>query len=177
MKGEEIIALLRQSIDKTAENVVQLLREKGLKIATAESCTGGLVSGALTSVSGSSEVFSLGICTYSNEQKMKQLSVPADVLESYGAVSHQTARCMAKGVRLAADSDIGVSTTGTAGPSGGTEQNPVGTVYIGISTSAGHDCVPIFADPKECPEAPREYVRLTAVLSVLELILELINAK
>ncbi len=177
MTGEERISLLRQSIDKTAADVVQLLREKRLKIATAESCTGGLVSGALTSVSGSSEVFSLGICTYSNEQKMKQLSVPADVLESYGAVSHQTARCMAKGVRLAADSDIGISTTGTAGPAGGTEENPVGTVYIGISTPAGIESVPIFTDSNGCPEAAREYVRLTAVLSVLELILELINAK
>ena len=89
---------LRSSIDKTAYNVVQLLAKKRLKISTAESCTGGLISAAITAVSGSSEIFDEGICTYANNAKMKYLDVSAETLEKYGAVSEQTAVAMAKGM-------------------------------------------------------------------------------
>lgn len=121
-------------LDKITENVVQLLEGIDCTVATAESCTGGLLSGAITSVSGASSVFGYGVCTYANEAKMKLIGVKADTLEEFGAVSVETAREMAEGVRILGDADYGISTTGIAGPSGGTEDKPVGTVCIGIST-------------------------------------------
>lgn len=113
--------------------LVRILREKKLTLSTAESCTGGLVSAALTNVSGSSEVFGFGVCTYANEAKMKLLGVKAETLEKYGAVSEQTAKEMAKGVKNLSGSDIALSLTGIAGPTGGTEEKPVGLVYLGVA--------------------------------------------
>ena len=124
-------------LDKITENVVQLLEGIDCTVATAESCTGGLLSGAITSVSGASDVFGYGTCTYANEAKMKLLSVKAETLEEYGAVSTQTAREMADGIRKLSGADYGVSTTGIAGPTGGTADKPVGTVCIGISSEKG----------------------------------------
>lgn len=121
-------------LDKITENVVQLLEGVNSTVATAESCTGGLLSGTIVSVSGASSVFGYGVCTYANEAKMKLISVKGETLEKYGAVSVQTAEEMAEGIRLLSGSDYGVSTTGIAGPSGGTPDKPVGTVCIGIST-------------------------------------------
>lgn len=117
------------------ELLVKTLAEKNIKLATAESCTGGLISKKITEVSGSSAVFDCGVCSYSNQIKNKVLGVENSVLDTLGAVSAETAMQMAKGVRLLADSDIAVSTTGIAGPTGGTATKPVGLVYIGISTS------------------------------------------
>lgn len=114
--------------------LVALLKEKNLHIATAESCTGGLISERITQVSGSSEVFECGVCSYSERIKNKLLNVDRDVIENYGVVSEETAKAMAEGVRLLSNSDIGISTTGVAGPTGGTEKTPVGCVYVGIST-------------------------------------------
>ena len=122
----------------TLENaVVKHLKEKGLTLSSAESCTGGLVAKRMTDVAGSSEVFLGGCVTYTNEVKMKLVGVRAETLQKYGAVSEETAAEMARGVRLALGTDIGVSTTGIAGPGGGTEQTPVGTVFVGISTAGG----------------------------------------
>ena len=114
--------------------VSSLLKEKGLTVATAESCTGGLVAHTLTNVSGSSEYFDRGVVSYSNRAKMELLGVPSQVLEKHGAVSEETAKAMAEGVRLRSGVDVGVSTTGIAGPTGGTKDKPVGLVYIGVST-------------------------------------------
>lgn len=122
-------------LDKIAENVVQLLVSKNSALASAESCTGGLISAEITSVSGASGVFGFGVCTYANEAKMKLLGVKAETLGSVGAVSEETAMEMAEGVRKLSGSDYGVSTTGIAGPTGGTPDKPVGTVCIGISTA------------------------------------------
>ncbi len=122
---------------KEAKALVAALREKGLKIATAESCTGGLISGAITEVSGASEVFDGGVCSYANQIKESVLGVPARTLETVGAVSAATAAAMAKGVRKLMDAHIGVSVTGIAGPSGGTADKPVGTVYIAVATEEG----------------------------------------
>lgn len=124
-------------IDSLERAVIGLLREKGMTLSCAESCTGGLVSKRITDISGCSDVFVGGCVTYANEAKMKLLGVRAETLESYGAVSEQTAREMAIGVRKATGADVGVSVTGIAGPGGGTPEKPVGTVYVGISTEKG----------------------------------------
>lgn len=119
------------------ELVVNVLAENNMKIATAESCTGGMISKRITEVSGSSAVFDCGVCSYSNEIKNKVLGVDKAVLDTLGAVSAETAMQMAKGVRLLSNSDIAVATTGIAGPTGDTPTKPVGLVYIGISTKKG----------------------------------------
>ncbi len=119
--------------DSIQEALVDKLREYNLTISTAESCTGGLVSSMITDVSGSSEVFGYGVCTYANEAKQKLIGVKEDTLRKYGAVSEQTATEMAIGVKQLSGSDIAVSLTGIAGPGGGTEEKPVGLVYLGVA--------------------------------------------
>lgn len=114
--------------------LVDVLQDSQMKIATAESCTGGMISEKLTQVSGVSAVFELGVCSYANRIKEQVLGVSCQTLESVGAVAEQTAKEMAQGVRVLANSHIGVSTTGIAGPTGGSAQKPVGLVYIGCST-------------------------------------------
>lgn len=119
--------------DKTIEDVVgELLINKKMSISCAESCTGGLLSATLINYPGISSVFKEGIVTYSNEAKMSNLNVSKDTLEKYGAVSNETAKEMAEGIAKKACTNIGLSTTGLAGPGGGTEEKPVGLVYIGM---------------------------------------------
>lgn len=118
---------------QSAERLVKALKEKGLHVATAESCTGGMVSAAITSVSGSSEVFDGGVVSYANEIKHRILGVKEETLATHGAVSEECAREMAEGVRRLMGADIGISLTGIAGPGGGTAEKPVGTVYLGVS--------------------------------------------
>ena len=113
--------------------VADLLMERGLTISAAESCTGGMFGAAMTDVPGISAVFDRSLVTYSNEAKMQELGVSAETLEKFGAVSEETAREMAEGVRRVSGSDIGVSVTGIAGPDGGTEEKPVGTVWYGLA--------------------------------------------
>ncbi len=119
------------------KEIVKLLLEKGLKITAAESCTGGLFAAKITEVSGSSSCFDGSFVTYSNEQKERLLGVPHEVLESFGAVSYQTALAMAKGAGKSFGSDIAIGITGVAGPTGGTEDKPVGTVYVSIAYPGG----------------------------------------
>ena len=137
----EIRAILGEWIysdgDTLETAIVHLLREKKLTLATAESCTGGSLAGRLTDVPGSSEVFLAGYVTYSNEAKESAVGVPADLLATHGAVSEPVAAAMAEGARRVSGADFALSTTGIAGPGGGTESKPVGTVYIGLA-SAGH---------------------------------------
>jgi len=122
-----------------AENIVgPKLRAAQLTVATAESCTGGLVGDRLTNISGSSDYFLGGILSYSNEIKEKVLGVPREVLETAGAVSAECALAMALGARKVIGASIGLSTTGIAGPSGGTPQKPVGLVYVGIAADNYH---------------------------------------
>ena len=120
------------SIDKLAQDVVQSLKSKQKRVAFAESCTGGMVSAAITSVDGASEVLDLSMTTYANWAKVKYTDVTDEMLNAHGAVSSETALAMASGIRMTADSDIGIGITGIAGPGGGSESKPVGTVYIGI---------------------------------------------
>jgi len=125
-------------IDTTlAEAVVALYKEKGLTLATAESCTGGLIAGRITSVSGSSSVLGYGAVTYWEEAKCRMVAVNPRTIEDYGVVSPQTAEEMADGIRRFSGADVGVAVTGFAGPTGGTEQYPVGTVFMGISSRNG----------------------------------------
>lgn len=114
------------------ERVAKLLVERKLTIAAAESCTGGLVSARLVNYPGISEVFMEGAVTYSNDAKMNRLGVKKETLEKFGAVSSETAAEMAEGIARTAGTDLGLSTTGIAGPGGGTETKPVGLVYIGL---------------------------------------------
>lgn len=113
--------------------VVELLKEKGMTVTTAESCTGGMLSGRLVNVPGASDVLNEAYVTYSNEAKERLLGVPHETLENYGAVSEETARAMAEGACRAAGADASVAITGIAGPGGGTEEKPVGLVYIGCT--------------------------------------------
>jgi len=117
------------------KNVSDQLRKNNITVATAESCTGGLLAHLLTNISGSSEYFERGVITYSNKSKMELLGVPQETIKEYGAVSKQTAKAMAIGIKEQANVDIGISTTGITGPTGGTKEKPVGLVYIGIATS------------------------------------------
>ena len=116
------------------EKISFILKDKKLKIASAESCSGGLIAHSLTNISGSSEYFDSAVVSYSNEAKMGFLEVPRNILEKYGAVSKEVAKLMAEGIKKKSNVDIGISTTGIAGPTGGTKGKPVGLVYIGLST-------------------------------------------
>jgi PncC family amidohydrolase len=115
--------------------VGELLRNRNLKLAVAESCTGGLVSHLITNVPGSSDYYLGGVTSYANEVKVSLLGVSQSTLEKYGAVSADTVLEMAHGVRLALGADIGIAVSGIAGPSGGTPEKPVGTVWIGLSSA------------------------------------------
>lgn len=121
------------TIDEIAKNLVEKLRKKNLRLAIAESCTGGLLASAVTAVAGSSNCFAYGVVSYSDEVKEKILNVPSAVLREYTAVSKETAIAMAQGLSSLSGADIALSVTGYAGPEGGDENNPVGTVYFGLT--------------------------------------------
>ena len=113
-------------------SLIRILTKKKLKISFAESCTGGLLASTITSISGASKVFNLGLITYSNQAKIKVLKVNKNIIRKYGAVSHECCSAMVKSLSKISKANINVSITGIAGPNGGTRQKPVGLVYIGI---------------------------------------------
>ena len=152
--------------------LVSELKKRGMKIASVESCTAGIISKIITDAPGSSEVFDLGITTYSNEMKTKMVGVPEEILSLRGAVSPETARAMADGIRRVSGADIGVATTGIAGPGGGTPEKPVGLVYTAISTVNGTDVTRLMID---IPGADRDYIRNTAAETVLLGVLTLLK--
>ena len=117
---------------KLSQKVVKLLIKKNLKISFAESCTGGLLSSSITSISGSSKVFTLGLITYSNQAKINILKVPKKIILKHGAVSYETCFSMVKNLNKISKTNISLSITGVAGPKGGTKQKPVGLVFIGV---------------------------------------------
>ncbi|MEO6198650.1 MAG: CinA family protein [Sphingomicrobium sp.] len=163
-------ALLPKLLVEKARAVVEANRAAGRRIAVAESCTGGLVSAALTEIPGSSDVFEAGYITYSNASKLSQLRVSEEVVETFGAVSVATAWAMARGALAASDADVAVAITGIAGPGGGTPSKPVGTV---VFARAERDADParIVADQKLFDEQTRSGVRLQAALCALELLI------
>ena len=156
-------------VDDLQTAAVRMLREKGLHAATAESCTGGLVSKRITDVSGSSEVFECGLCTYSNRMKENLLSVSAQTLEQYGAISAQTAAEMAAGVRRVSGAEIGVSVTGNAGPNA-SEGKEVGLVYVAVDSDWHKEVIELRL--RRADEDAREYIRWVASSNALNLILK-----
>jgi PncC family amidohydrolase len=170
-----LINNMHYNLDKTAQNVVQLLCGLNLTLTTAESCTGGLLSGAVTGVPGSSEVFGLGIVAYANKIKEKLLGVKPETLEKFGAVSAQCAAEMALGVRKypyaedcpenGAVADIGISITGIAGPGGGTSEKPIGTVFLACTCENKTNILHLQINSKD-----RQYIRLESVRQALILI-------
>jgi len=152
------------------ETLVDFLQSNGLKIATAESCTGGLVAAAIVSVPGASAVFHEGLVTYSNKSKMERLAVFPDTLEEFGAVSEQTAIEMAKGL-LSEDVDVAVSTTGIAGPTGGSWEKPVGLVYFGVAFRGEKPIAKRYVFPGG-REQIRQSAKNTALFTVLQYLKE-----
>jgi nicotinamide-nucleotide amidase len=126
-----------EAIRDTAARVLAACRARRLKVASAESCTGGLVAGALTEIPGSSDVFDLGFVTYSNAAKQRMLGVAAVILERHGAVSRQTAEAMADGALAVSKADLAVAVTGIAGPGGGSPDKPVGLVHLAAAARDG----------------------------------------
>ena len=153
-----------------ARKVVDANRAAGRRIAVAESCTGGLVSAAITEIPGSSDVFEAGYVTYSNAAKLADVKVSQDVVETFGAVSIAVAWAMARGALAASDADVAVAITGVAGPGGGTPSKPVGTVVFALAEKDA-DPAKIVADQKYFDEPDRAGVRLQAALCALELLL------
>jgi nicotinamide-nucleotide amidase len=129
--GDYILSEDRRVLE---EVVVHLLAERGLAVATAESCTGGMIAGRLTDVSGASAVFGSGFVTYANEAKVRELGVPAELLMRHGAVSEPVAWAMAEGCLGVSGADHAVAVTGIAGPTGGSEEKPVGTVFVALAS-------------------------------------------
>ena len=150
----------------SAKRVLDLLRLRRLKIATAESCTGGLVAGTLTDIAGSSAVVDCGFITYSNAAKEALLGVPAATLKRYGAVSGQTAAAMAAGALRNSQADISVAVTGIAGPGGGTAEKPVGLVHFAAASRDGRR----LARSRHFGKIGRRRVRLRSVAEALELL-------
>ena len=144
--------------------LTKLLRQKGLTISCAESCTGGLVSKSITDISGVSSVFWGGVVSYDNSVKMGLLGVKEETLRDYGAVSAQTAEEMALGVCRACGTSVGISTTGIAGPDGGTDEKPVGTVYIGACINGNPTSMRLNIDPS----FSREQIRCEAVRLLID---------
>ena len=171
----EIVDLLGDAVygidvESLQNAVVQRLAQLGMNAATAESCTGGLISKRITEVPGSSEVFECGVCSYANRIKEQVLGVGSETLRRHGAVSPQTAAEMAAGVRRISGADIGVSTTGIAGPGGGSEHKPVGLVYVGIDSGFYQDVLELHL--ARGYDNDREMIRYLASSHALNLILK-----
>jgi len=162
--------LLPTELVEKAREVVEANRKAGRRVAVAESCTGGLVSTALTEIAGSSDVFEAGYVTYSTAAKISQLKVSEDVVDTVGAVSIATAWAMARGALAASEADIAVAITGIAGPGGGSPSKPVGTVVF-ATAERGADPAKIVADQKVFANEGRAGVRLQAALCALELLM------
>jgi competence/damage-inducible protein CinA-like protein len=146
---------------------VDALRQAGVMVATAESCTGGLIGKLITDVAGSSEVYAGGWVTYTNQMKHQRLGVPSEVLEQHGAVSGQTVIAMAKGALAKSEADLAVSVSGVAGPGGGTPEKPVGTVWLGLADRTGGDDTAAHAVRLHLP-GDREAVRNRSALCTLQ---------
>jgi nicotinamide-nucleotide amidase len=160
-----------EDIQTLARQVIETAAARGLVLVTAESCTGGLVAGALTAIAGSSAVLERGFVTYSNASKADLLAVPADLIEACGAVSEPVARAMARGALAGSGADLSVSVTGVAGPGGGTADKPVGLVHFGAVGPNGEiHAMHRFGD------IGREQVRLASVRVALGMLLERIRA-
>lgn len=167
--GQYIYGLDVGSIEKA---LVETLKARGLTVATAESCTGGLIAKRLTDIAGASAVFAGSCVTYTGAAKMNLVGVRGETLAAHGEVSRETAAEMARGVRERLGTDIAVSTTGYAGPDGGTEKDPVGTVYVGISTQHGETVTRLSLSPMRSRDFTRTVAASRAMAMTLETILK-----
>jgi nicotinamide-nucleotide amidase len=158
-------------IQTLAKQIITEATARGLMAATAESCTGGLVAGALTEIAGSSAVVDRGFVTYSNEAKTDLVGVPADLIDAHGAVSEPVARAMAQGAVALSRAAVSVAITGIAGPGGGSDEKPVGLVHFAAAGPAG-----VIHVEKRFGDIGREAVRLESVRVALDLLLGRINA-
>jgi nicotinamide-nucleotide amidase len=163
-------SILPSELIAAATKVVEANRAAGRRIALAESCTGGLVAAAITEIPGCSDVLEAGFVTYSNEAKIALVRVSSDVLETFGAVSIATAWSMAQGALEASGADVAVAITGVAGPGGGSEKKPVGTVVFARAEKGG-DPAKVVADLRQFGDLGRGGIRLQAALCALELLL------
>ena len=151
-----------------SENLVKSLKKKKLNLAIAESCTGGLLSNSITSISGSSKIFTLGLVTYSNQAKIGILNVTKNILNRHGAVSFETCLAMVKNLSKISKTNICVSVTGIAGPKGGTKEKPVGLVYIGIKKGSK-----ILVKKHLFKNKKRNLIQKASVIQALKLILSI----
>ena len=154
---------------KETVKVINLLKRKKLKLAIAESCTGGMLSGAITSVSGASKIFTMGLVTYSNQAKMSILKVPKKIIQKHGAVSIQCCLSMVNNLSKISKSKVCVSITGIAGPSGGTKQKPVGLVYIGVKNGKK-----VIVSKSQFKNKRRSSIQKATIKKSLELLLKII---
>jgi nicotinamide-nucleotide amidase len=161
--------VIETDLHDTARRLLALCRDRGLKIATAESCTGGLVAGTLTEIAGSSDVVDCGFVTYSNAAKQKMLGVAPTTLERYGAVSAETAEEMAAGALKRSDADLAVAITGIAGPGGGSASKPVGLVHFAAASRSGKT----LAVKRTYGKIGRRRVRERSVAQALDMLAEL----
>lgn len=161
-----------ETIDTLARRLLDACRARGRKVATAESCTGGLVAGALTDIAGSSDVLDRGFVTYSNAAKTEMLGVDAAMLARHGAVSRETAEAMARGALARSGADLVVAITGIAGPGGGSADKPVGLVHFAAAARGGT----IIHREKRLGDIGRREVRLASVVEALEMLLELASS-
>ena len=150
--------------------LIYLLRKKKLKLAIAESCTGGMLSSAITSVSGASKVFTMGLVTYSNQAKMSILKVPKKIIQKHGAVSIQCCLSMVNNLSKISKSKVCVAITGIAGPKGGTKEKPVGLVYIGISVAKRS-----IVNKSNFRNKGRKYIQTQTVKKTLDLLNKMIS--
>ncbi len=160
--------LTADTLDDLARRVLHAARSRGLTIAAAESCTGGLVAATLCAIAGASDVFERGFVTYPNLAKMQMIGVPAQTLEAPGAVSEATARAMATGALGASPCDLAVAITGIAGPGGGSERKPVGTVHIAVAVRDGA----VLHRHEAFGDLTREAIQRASAASALSLLLE-----
>jgi nicotinamide-nucleotide amidase len=164
--------MFHTDIRRRCELINHTLIARNQTIVTAESCTGGLIAGALTDVPGSSDAVHGGYVTYANEAKEAMIGVPAELIEAHGAVSEQVARAMAEGALRATGAAISVAVTGIAGPGGGTEGKPVGLVYFACATAEG-----LKARKEQFGDRGRQEVREISVIAALDLVIEVLGVK
>ena len=152
------------------KSLIKILTKKRLKLSVAESCTGGLLSSSITSVSGASKIFNLGLITYSNQAKIKILNINKNIIKKYGAVSHECCYAMVNNLSKISKANINVSITGIAGPKGGTKQKPVGLVYIGVKKGNKIQIKKCLFKSKK-----RTFIQRTTVKKALDLVFRVVK--
>ena len=152
------------------KSLIRILTKKRLKLSVAESCTGGLLASSITSVSGASKIFNLGLITYSNQAKIKILNINKNIIKKYGAVSHECCYAMVNNLSKISKANINVSITGIAGPKGGTKQKPVGLVYIGVKKGNKIQIKKCLFKSKK-----RTFIQKTTVKKALDLVFRVVK--